>query len=124
MDREVARASSGVYLTGLLSCEQADFAKVRDFRLASDEREFVATLTDEKDPLYHYVRVIEESSLLDFNNLLTVLDSLTRANPKVSIRKPPEPHPRGGFSLFLNSPNSEADVVLDYLRNHGWLPCI
>ena len=76
------------------------------------------------DPLYHYVRVIDESNSLDLNNLLAVLDSLSRANPKVSIRKPPEPHPRGGFSLFLNSPNSEADMVLDYLRNHGWLPCI
>ena len=39
------KAPSGVYLVGLHGFKQADFAKVHDFRLASDEAEFLSTIT-------------------------------------------------------------------------------
>ena len=38
------KAASGIYLVGFRGFKQADFAKIRDFRLTSDEDEFLASL--------------------------------------------------------------------------------
>ena len=70
------------------------------------------------------IRVIAKSKRLDIDDLLAVIESLVTTNPQVSNRKSPQRHPRGGFMLYLAFPDSEIHVVLSYLRQHDWLPCI
>ena len=73
---------------------------------------------------YRYIRVIEDSVKSSHDDIQVVVDSLLRANTQVSTCKPIEQHQRGGFSIFLDFPDSEIESVFDYLRENGWLPCI
>jgi len=75
-----------------------------------------------------YLRVLPEESALDPARDLPVLEALVATCgerlPGVAFSKPTEPHPRGGYSLFLTCQPDQREAIVLFLRAEGWLSVI
>ncbi|REJ68191.1 MAG: hypothetical protein DWQ31_08655 [Planctomycetota bacterium] len=72
----------------------------------------------------NYFRVVDKSNEPGIENVAAVVRALIESNPTISELRPPERQPRGGYSLLLDVPDEDVEVVLKHLRDSDLLPCI
>ncbi len=74
--------------------------------------------------MHWYLRVIsndvEASLQQDASRIEGVLTTVENA----SFSKPPEEHPRGGYSLFIECDESDQAVLISALERGGFRGCI
>ena len=71
-----------------------------------------------------YLRVISASGNDAGDALRDVVADLPAAIPGTREYAPMKAHHKGGYCLFLESPDGSLPTVVHYLTSHGWRPCL
>jgi hypothetical protein len=70
-----------------------------------------------------YFRVVSRSETDDADDLRRVVASILDTLPQTSECSPMTPHPKGGFSVFLDHRDDDVETIMTIFAENGWMPC-